>query len=67
MEEAFDQPPDYSGVNMAYKQFESRVLQPLESFGLIEQRELKGPNLFLPRHEYRVGSLFDRFVRFDVE
>lgn len=67
MEEAFDQPADYSGVNMAYKQFEWRVLQPLEAFGLIEQRELEGPNRFLPRHEYQVGDLFDRFVRFDLE
>ena len=65
MEEAFDQPPNYRGENMAYDQFETRILRPLEAFGLVEKREVEGPNRFLPRYEYRVGGLFNQFVRFD--
>ena len=65
MEEAFDQPSNYRGENMAYDQFETRILWPLEAFGLVEKREMGKPNRLLPRYEYRVGGLFNRFVRFD--
>lgn len=65
MEEALDQPLDFRGKNEAYGQFESRVLRPLEEFGLVEKRDEEGPNEFLPSHTYRTSKLFGRFIRFD--
>lgn len=65
MEDALDQPPNHRGENSTYDQFRTRILRPLEAFGLVEKCELEGPNQFLPQYEYRVGDLFDRFIRFD--
>lgn len=65
MEEALDQPPDHGGENQAYGQFETRVLRPLEAFGLVEKRAVEGARWFLPQHSYRVNGLFRRFVRFE--
>jgi hypothetical protein len=45
---------------------EARILRPLMWFGLLEYRSVTGPGR-VDRHLYRKTSLFDRFVKFDVQ
>jgi hypothetical protein len=42
-----------------------RIIQPLESFGLLEIKESKGKK-FLQNHMIRKTALFDRFIRFNL-
>lgn len=42
----------------------SRILDPLESFGLLERRELPSDDRYLKPYEIRKTALFDRLLRF---
>jgi hypothetical protein len=64
MDAAFDQPEDYPREMPAYGQFETRVLGPLEGFGLVEKRELQSDDWFRTKSEYRKSRLFDRAIQF---
>jgi hypothetical protein len=45
----------------------TRVLRPLEGFGLLEAREFpRAPEEIAARIEFRTTPLYDRFLRFDV-
>lgn len=59
-------PPD-EYVDRAALILETRLLRPLERFGLAETREVPGRHPRVPDHEYRKTPLFDRFLRFRLE
>jgi len=44
----------------------SRVLNPLEKFGLVEQRERETQGRLLERREARKTELFGRFIGFEL-
>jgi hypothetical protein len=44
----------------------TRLLRPLESFGLVEQNEVPDKRRLLPSHAYRKTPLYDRFLRFHL-
>ncbi len=45
----------------------SRLLWPLERFGLAETREVRGKRPNFPDREYRKTPLYDRFLRFNLD
>ncbi len=44
----------------------SRILDPLESFGLLEERDLPPRDKFTRRFETRKTKIFDEFIRFNL-
>lgn len=53
---------DYGGLIL-----ETRLLRPLERFGLVESREVPGRLPRFPGHEYRKTPLYDRFLLFRLD
>jgi hypothetical protein len=45
---------------------ETRLLRPLEGFGLVEQKEVPGGHRLIPNQAYRKSPLYDRFLRFHL-
>ena len=56
---------DTEDADEAARQLETRVLEPLTGFGLLEKRRLPGGHRYLPQYEYRKSRLYDRFIRFE--
>jgi len=46
-------------------QLSSRILRPLEAFGLLQRRELQSEDKRMPRYEYKLAPLFDQFIQFN--
>lgn len=42
----------------------SRILRPLEAFGLLDSREIKKEGLNIPITEFKLTPLFDKFIQF---
>lgn len=61
-----DQIPERGGWDPAALILQSRLLDPLEGFGLADLRESPGPTPHLPIRHYRRTPLFDRFLEFQV-
>jgi hypothetical protein len=57
-------PPIYEGHLASL--CKSRILNPLEEFGLVEQQELPGELKWKPSYQVRKTELFDRFLTFDL-
>lgn len=61
-----DQIPEADGWDRAALILRSRLLDPLEGFGLAEVREQPGEHRHLPLRRYRKTPLFDRLLQFDL-
>lgn len=51
-------------IDILENQVETRIIRPLESFGLLEKRYMASDSKYFRRYEIRKTPLYDKFVRF---
>lgn len=59
--------PPWGTYDPAVHVLETRILEPLEGFGLVERQEVPDPEeAFWPSYRYRKTPLYDRFLEFEA-
>ncbi len=64
---AYEEALPYGFGDYPKYQTSTRIIYPLEHFGLLQSRDKKDDNSHFPNQEYKQTPLFDKFIQFKLE